>query len=219
MRAPTPAAGLTPTTTSTSIGSAVPNCAPRPLPSGVTVDHFPGRALPTVVAASTLIVIGQAEPSTEIVNLALGDTFAIGQVYTITVQRYLKGSGPHTLKVIQWEGDLDEPAACVTARDIVQTKTLYANDFIPLRANTDYLFLLTRPPLRWCGWAPPVPCSGLSTDYFIGTDRRWRWRLQADGTGVLEVIGYTFPAEPTPTWSDSAPIVPQIETLISQTSP
>ena len=161
-----------------------------------------------MVAAATAIVIGRAEPSAEIVNMALGDVFAIGQVYTVTVQRYLKGGGPGTLKVIQAEGDIFKPVACVTAQDITLARTLYAKDYIPMQVDTDYLLLLSHPPL-----------PGLSTDYWFGVDRRWRWRLQPDGLGVLEVVGYTFPAEPTPTWSDSLPIVPQIEALINSTHP
>ena len=109
--APTPSAG---------IDGPTPACQSRPLPSGVTADHIPGQALPTVVAASTVILIGQAQPSTEIVNLARGNSFAIGQVYTVTVQRYLKGSGPSWLKVIQSEGELDRPAACVTAQKAIR---------------------------------------------------------------------------------------------------
>jgi len=62
---------------------------------------------------------------------------------------------------------------------------------------------------------PTLP--GLAANYWMGTDRRWRWRLQPDGLGVLEVIGYTIQTEPTPTWSDSQPIVPQIEALIHAT--
>jgi len=72
-----------------SVGAPAPACPSQPAPSGVTVDHFPGQALPAVVAASTAIVIGRAQPSTEIVNTARGDMYSVGQVYMVTVQRYL----------------------------------------------------------------------------------------------------------------------------------
>ena len=183
-------------------------CPSEPAPSFETSDFFPSRALPEVVSASTAIVVGRAEPSNEIVNMARGDVFAIGQVYTVTVQRYLKGSGPGTLKVIQAEGDIFKPVACITAQDITLAKTLYAKDYIPMQSDTDYLLLLTHPPL-----------PGLATDYWFGVDRRWRWRLQPDGIGLLEVVGYTIQTEPTPTWSESQPIVPQIEALINSTHP
>ena len=136
--------------------------------------------------------------------MALGDMFAVGQVYTVTVQRYLKGSGPDTLKVIQGEGLINKPAACVTDQDITLAKSLYAKDYLPMQVDTNYLLLLIHPPL-----------PGLSTDYWFGVDRRWRWRLQPNGIGVLEVVGYTIQTEPTPTWSEGLPIVPQIEALIN----
>jgi hypothetical protein len=169
---------------------------------------MPGRPLPAVVAASTVIVVGRAQPAAEIVNMGQGEMFAVGQVYAFTVRRYLKGTGPSMLKIVQIEGEIIWPAACVTTTDIAQATALYMNDYIPLRADANYLLLLqsvTRPQLR--------------AGYFIGTDRRWRFRLISDGWGALEVTGYAFPADPTPAWSDTLPIAPQIESLIYSSGP
>lgn len=160
-------------------------------------SYHTAGSLDELVAKSTVIVIGQLQSVGEVVNLARDpqntsepdpQVFSGGQVYLVAVQRYLKGQGPHALKVVQAEGFLPNPPATLTRADREKAKA--QDTYIPLREGKTYLFFL-----RPLGLFPP------ETDYLTGTAHPSRFVLSADGyagpESPWEQAQLVFPPRPT----------------------
>jgi hypothetical protein len=78
-----------------------------------------------------IIVIGQIRETDETINAARNpldisqphpDIFMLGQIYRVSVERYLKGKGENTLKIIQTEAILSQKQTPITPNNIANAK-------------------------------------------------------------------------------------------------
>lgn len=146
-------------------------------------SYVTARSLEQLVEQSTVIAVGRLEGTEEEINLARDadnpsrasdDSYVLGQVYRLGVERYLKGKGPDTIRVVQAEawGHGGASRTASSSREAIQRLRQEALDggyAIPFVPGTTYLLFLR--PL------------GLvrEDDYFAGTPQPWRFVLTEDG--------------------------------------
>lgn len=138
-------------------------------------------SLDELVARSTLIVIGNVSGAGGTVNMArdIHDVtkpdpllFEVGQVYHVTVSRYIKGSGAPALDVLQAEGLVNGQREGVNAESIKRARARFP--YIPLGSGSTYLMFLVR--------AQGFP----DNQYFVGDIAPWRFTLPAEGMAKAE---------------------------------
>jgi hypothetical protein len=189
------------------LGLLILSCAPSlgsdsaPCTSG-RPSYVSARNLEQLVELSTVIAVGRLEGTEGEINLARNadnrsrasdDSYVLGQVYRLRVERYLKGEGPDTIRVVQaevWDyGGASRRA--VSSREAIQRlrhEALDAGYVIPLAPDTTYLLFLR--PL------------GLvrEDDYYAGTPQPWRFVLTEDGRAYPDSpwgpADEVFPARP-----------------------
>jgi len=189
------------------LGLLILSCAPSsgtdsaPRTTG-RPSYVSARNLEQLVELSTVIAIGRLEGTEGEINLARNadnrsrasdDSYVLGQVYRLRVERYLKGEGPDTIRVVQaevWDyGGASRRA--VSSREAIQRlrhEALDAGYVIPLAPDTTYLLFLR--PL------------GLvrEDDYYAGTPQPWRFVLTEDGRAYpdspWEPADEVFPPRP-----------------------
>ena len=200
--------------------------------AAAAVSTAPAAALPSVqhldnnyvfvhslkerIAKSTLIVIGQVRETAEVINLSRNveditkpatDSFSVGQVYHVQATRYIKGSGPDVLNLINLEGDpVQTDSAAVTD---VQMKQSKANaTYPPLRIGQNYLLFLD-----------PFVGVDFTGTYFIGGAGAiypWRFMVSSNGMMVAEgPAGTLLSPEPDFAPRPLAELLPQIEQLVN----
>jgi hypothetical protein len=165
--------------------------------TGGEASYVTANSLRELVAKSTLIVVGQVSGTGETINLARNpnditqpdpNILILGQVYPVTVERYLKGTGDRILNVVQ-------PEAFLTER-IPKTQANIANamanyKYIPFRSGTKYLLFLE-------------PILGFANQhYFTGPAHPWRFILPDAGNAEPEspwdLAKQVFPPRPATT--------------------
>ncbi|MGQ9684124.1 MAG: hypothetical protein ACUVX9_16460 [Anaerolineae bacterium] len=108
------------------------------------------KALPELVAQSTVIVVGRQVGVGGVFNAArmVSDhsqpdpqLYGVAQVYQLQVERYLKGSGPETLDYAQVEGYIEPYSGEPTLPTIEAAKSAWG-EVPPVRAGVRYLFFL-----------------------------------------------------------------------------
>jgi hypothetical protein len=167
----------------------------------------PVTSLADQTAQSSVITIGTVRELGGRVNLARDpadpgqtatDTFQIGQVYVFDVQRYIKGSGPQTLNIVQQEGFIDAAPASVEPRDVEQAILLYRH--IPLTPGASYVLFLN-------------PLDGFADDnsYFTGKGEPWRFILPTNGSAAPESSAQLSPDFAA---RSSTQLIQQIEQLV-----
>jgi hypothetical protein len=194
------AAGVMATTTAIAPASPIPTSdTSAPVSSSAIVGSLGQR-----VVRSSIIVIGHVQGRGGVVNLATDQIdhakperrfFAIGQVYQVTVERYLKGSGPDTIELLQDQGIVREGTP-VTQESIEQAHA--RSTYIPMQPGARYLFFLYRAELYGKTY--------YASDYYPG-----RYALPEGGIARIEAApGFErgFPAMP------SAELITEVERLI-----
>ncbi len=158
--------------------------------------------LDDLVAKSTLVVVGNVSGLGGTINMArdISDItkpdpllFGVGQIYHVSVQRYIKGSGAPTLDLVQVEGFVNGQRSPVNASSIKQAHSKYP--YIPLSSSNTYLMFL-------------VPAQGFPAgQYFVGDIAPWRFTLPPGGM-----------AEPESPWSGARAVFQPIpsEQLIAK---
>jgi hypothetical protein len=139
----------------------------------VNVQYIYANSLSELVALSPLIVIGQLDKLGAVVNTARNpqdtskpssSTFGIGQTYTFTVERYLKGNSSSPLNLIQGEGLIILNQAQASEDNIKKAK---ANSGIPtLQPNRKYLLFLK-----------PLEGDFAGKDFYVAPIMPWRFVL------------------------------------------
>ncbi len=149
-------------------------------PGPVESSYRTAQSYQQLVSESNVIVIGQVVGAVETVNLARmpndltqpdPNVLSLGQVYSVTVQRYLKGAGALTLNIVQEEAFLSERTP-KTPENIQKARASYK--LVPLRMGIKYLFFL-RNLLGFTG-----------KNYFVGTRHPWRFTLPDSGDAEPE---------------------------------
>ncbi len=150
---------LLPTAQESNIASTGPTVELTPsaihLSSG---DAQSVRSLEELVATAPIVVIGRIRDAGEVINMARKPNditqadpmvVVLGQVYHLEVQRYLKGTGPATLNVVQAEGflyDQDRPVAIPTTQveidKVKAAENAGGDQFVPMQAGMNYLFFV-----------------------------------------------------------------------------
>lgn len=191
---PSTSEGISPTqATSSSITPETPAAESQPAP-GVASYHV-AYSLDSLVAQSSVIVIGQISGTGDTFNMARSQSdparpdpnvYVLGQIYKVTVQRYLKGAGSNTLDVAQREGFLTEGTP-KTPENIARSRTTYK--YVSLRSGVRYLFFLQ-----------PVKGAEGRT-YLVGPAQPWLFTIPDNGTAVPESpwqdASRAFPPTPT----------------------
>jgi hypothetical protein len=164
------------------------------------------------IAQSEIIVIGEVVSTGEIVNTRRDqqdrtkpaqDTFGVGQVYLFRVQRYLKGSGPDVLEVLQREGVILRPQEAVTQVEIEQVRQV-SPEYIPFRNGITYLLLLRNRSATYPG-----------NNYYGGAAQIWRFAVSDDSNATPEAPAELLELRPADYAPDpDAPLLPQVEQLI-----
>lgn len=191
-------------TTGSSHGSA-------PASVAGTGSYIVDASLKESIAHSEIIVIGEVIGVGEMFNShrdvqdqtkPARDTFGVGQEYVLQVQRYLKGSGPDVLTIVQTEGAVWSPPESVTQTDIERARA--AQGVPQFEKGKLYLLLLK----SLAAYHPEKA-------YYAGQGLPWRFALAPDGTGVMEAPSgalASIPQDFIP--RPDAPLIPQIEQLI-----
>ncbi len=189
------------------LGLLIASCAPPPDSDSAPrtsgrPSYVSARNLEQLVELSTVIAIGRLEGVEGEINLARDadnpsrasdDSYVLGQVYRLRVDRYLKGEGPDTIRVVQAEAwDYGGASRRATSsREAIQRlrqEALDAGYVIPLAPGITYLLFLS--PL------------GLvrEDDYYAGTPQPWRFVLTEDGRAYpdspWEPADEVFPPRP-----------------------
>ena len=198
--------------------SATPACDPHAYPI-VTSDPAIVGSLDELVERSPLIVTGRVSGKGGMLNtIRLEEDptkpdphqFGAGQVYTLEVEEYIKGSGAETLGVVNPEGylssrdgapvDLPESEAEI---DCLRAAYL---DYMPLQVGERYLFFLNISPY----YDPEVDYAGTSWGH------PWRFLLPVDGRARPESphveANERFPEMP------SAELVELVRSLIASST-
>lgn len=138
--------------------------------------------LDQLVAQSEIIVIGSATKSDETINMSRNpqdpsqpdpQTYSLGQVYEVQIQRYLKGKGPSSVKLIEVEAVIEVALGTpVSPATIAQARAKY--HFVPIKPKRQYIFFLRTVP----GY-PGAP-------YFIGAAEPERFDLSNPSAVVPE---------------------------------
>ncbi len=176
--------------TATIIQSTKPagTIAPDVEYSSVTQSYRTASTLQQLVAESAVIVVGDTTTTGETINLARNPNdptqpdlknLVVGQVYRVTVKRYLKGSGTNSINVVQPEAYLFERTP-KTPENIEKARA--KDNHIPLRPGITYLFFLNLMEKEFPG-----------QNYFTGDRHPWRFVLPATGN-----------AQPESPWSGAA---------------
>lgn len=163
-------------------------------------SYITARTLDDLIAQSPVIVVGRVIGPREIVNMARKpgnprepdpETFILGQVYDVAVERYLKGTGGDILYVVQSEGFINVNRTPVSEQTMQQARETFPH--IPMVAGKTYLLFLA--PLSW------------DPQYLAGRLHPWRFVLTPDGM-----------AEPESPWHDAPTVFPPIpaEDLLGQ---
>jgi len=178
-----------------------------------SADQDVVRSLKERVAKASIIVIGEVTGTGEILNGARlpedptqpdPRVFVLNQVYHVQVQRYLKGTGPATLNVVQAEGFTSAKSGAVaiptTVAEIAKLKATY--EYVSISPGKKYLFFLD--PLVGSDPAQNYMAGGLGVP--------WRFTLPETGNAqqespVAEASQY-FPELP------SEAFIGQVEKLI-----
>jgi hypothetical protein len=115
-----------------------------------SVSYLFVHSLKERVATARLIVLAEVRETGEVINNSRNveditrpatDSFSVGQVYRAQVSRYLKGSGPDSINIINREGGLSSvDAASVTPEYIAQLQN--SGVFPRLQIGQSYLFFL-----------------------------------------------------------------------------
>ncbi|MDP9372001.1 MAG: hypothetical protein M3Q65_06030 [Chloroflexota bacterium] len=171
-------------------------------------SYITTTSLEDLVARSSIIVVARVSGTGETINLARDPAdparpdpqyFSGGQVYHVAVQRYLKGEGADSLRVVQPEAFLVNPPATITPAELDRAKAEYQH--IPMRAETPYLLFLR-------------PLGGFPADaqYLTGTVHPWRFTVPQGGDARVESpwegADRAFPIRP------SAVLIGQVERLV-----
>lgn len=111
---------------------------------------------------------GEIGPSTS--------SYTLAQMYVVQVERYLKGSGPETIRVGQAEGALPDGMSPTPARlQVARTKYQYT----PMQVGSRYLSFLN-PPVK-------VPELG-NIDFYPPGGPPHRFLLSPDGNAAIEGV-------------------------------
>jgi hypothetical protein len=141
--------------------------------SKVIVNYIYANSLEELVALSPLIVIGQLDKVGIVVNTSRNSQdiskpsssiFGIGQTYTFTIERYLKGNSNNPLNLIQGEGLIFLNQMQATEDNIKKVKT--DTGIQPLQPNRKYLLFLR-----------PAEIDFVGKDYFVAPIMPWRFVL------------------------------------------
>ncbi len=165
--------------------------------AGGEASYVTANSLRELVASSTLIIVGQLSGTGETINLARNpdditqpdpNILSFGQVYRVTVERYLKGTGERILNVVQPEAFLTERMP-KTQANIANAKANYK--YIPFHSGTKYLLFLE-------------PILGFPNQhYFTGPAHPWRFILPDAGNAEPEspwdLAKQVFPPRPVTT--------------------
>jgi hypothetical protein len=210
------------------LGQSVPTITSQPsatqvqpttvIPTGarevkLTIDYILAGSLTELTAKSSIIMIGQMSGmegyiNTERNNLNIDqpspERLSLGQIYNVTVERYLKGSGASSVKVIQVEAYFDITAGTPTPDQIERAKSNFGAT--ALRPGVKYLFFLQ----------PIMPIGELAgKGYYLGATNPWRFSLPDTGNIKSETpINRTLlEALENKTTSD---LITEMETVISR---
>jgi len=169
------------------------------------------NSMPELVARSEVIVVAQVSGIAEVINMSRDQVnpdvpdpndFEIGQIYNLTVQRYLKGGGDNAIKIMQAEGGILLNQA-TPSPDIIKEAKSYDNYFhVHFQTGVKYLFFLKSLKAFY------------GKDYFNGAIHPWVWSLPDGGNAgpltATEYIGANFPSKP------SASLLLYVQQVVSQ---
>ena len=165
-------------------------------PDTVQASFITARTLDDLIRRSPIVVVGQVTGTGAIINMARDvnnvtspdpNLFGVGQPYTVSVSRYLKGTGDGTLQVLQAEGMIDLRRAKVTEQTIVGARATYP--YVPMRSGVTYVLFL-------------MPLSDFpDAAYYAGTVNPWRFTAPQDGL-----------AEPESAWAGARGAFPPLPT-------
>lgn len=164
-------------------------------------SYITADSLEELAAQSPVIVVAEVSGRGEAVNMARDpnnvsepdpSTFILGQVYHVTVQRYVKGSGDDVLDVLQPEGFVNKERIPISQQAIEQSRATYPH--IPMDAGVRYLLFLK-------------PTQGFPSEkYYTGVMQPWRFTIPGDGMANPESpwqgAPEAFPALPAATLID-----------------
>ena len=199
---------------STPEPSAAPIIALTRQPMVVTTggsDYLTVSSMQERVAKSSFIIVGEITGSGEVINASrdvddrnkpASDSFGVGQVYHCHVIRYLKGTGPETLNIVQVEGFAPHAnAASITQKDIEQLKASY--DSVPFQTGTTYVLFLE-----------PFQGIDVKDNYYSGAlGLPWRFELLSNGRTQAEGP-HDARISPDFGYDPNTPQVAQIEQLV-----
>jgi hypothetical protein len=172
-----PTITLQPTSTKVQSSPAVQTGAKE---LNFNLDYTFSSSLEELVAKSPIVLIGQMSATegyvnTERNNLNLDQpstqVLALGQIYVVTAERYLKGNSTPSIKVIQAEAYFDITGGNPTPDQIARAKVNFGA--MALRSGVKYLFFLQ----------PITPVGELAgKGYYVGAVAPWRFSLPNTGS-------------------------------------
>jgi hypothetical protein len=205
----TPASTASTIVTSNTTTSAT-NIAGQVSVLHVAVDPRVANSMSELVASVNMIVIGQVSSANEIWDYSRDtnnpsqadpNELEVGQVYNLSVERYLKGSGDNTIKFVQSEGLIKLNQATASPANISEAKTYYPH--VTFETGVKYLFFLN-----------PLGTGSPGKNYFSTTIYPWVFTIPDNGkaepqSAKSETI-YIFPAKAT------ADFLQEVQQVIAQ---
>jgi len=194
----------------TTLTSSQPTTEASVAPVAYSASYMTAQSLQESISQSEMIVIGNVDGIGAIYNTARDtqdhtkpakNTFSVGQVYTFHVERYLKGTGPVIIPILQDEGMILLPEAAIAQVDIDRAKA--ASGTTPLNKGVQYLLFLSHTD------------AFNGTTYYGGSAEPWRFVLAADGSARMDTPRDAYrmlPANFAP--PDAVALLAQIEQLV-----
>jgi len=191
------------------LGCAAPRVEPtaqRSQPPQGAVSYVTAKSLEELVNGASVVVVGRVTGKAgkdKIFNQARSpidpkqestELFVVGQIYYIEVERYIKGSGEHTIEVVQSEGAY-YGSNIVTPEEIERVQAT-STEYVPLKTGARYLMFL-RP-------SEGVP-EAAGTYHDFATPSRF-------------ILGDDGEARPETAWRDAAKVFPprSTQTLLDE---